>query len=436
MRPVKHQYGKKPRLPAVPSSGEYNACSAKHNSFLLNLTNSLKTVNPHCVLFTVVEKEGKENTEMSYGISCVNNVGAYEEVSTTKVLESPTTPEVLMSPTTPSPIGIIPNNHMSTVMTISCPIQSPLKNATRIPLQSLQQNILSVRESQIAQVASSSTSKYIPIKLPLIVDSVREMELPENLSEDARQFFNDSVKVDLEKAFKIESSTRNQSNSVAWYNHRQYRLTSSNFGKVLKRKKEDCSKLVNAMTTGATKNLNVSSLRYGCENEDPVAKYYVQYQERHGHTGLQIFPCGLVVNPKYSWLGASPDRVVFDPTSNPPYGCVEIKCIESGKGMTPLQTYHAKREPSSGKKKPFCLMKQEDSLILDPDHCYYHQVQGQCAISGLKWNDFVLMTDLEFGDEGIHVERIYFNKNWHDLSLRKLTHFYFSKIMPTLLQRF
>ncbi|CAB4012346.1 Poly P3, partial [Paramuricea clavata] len=335
MRPVKHQYGKKPRLPAVPSSGEYNACSAKQNSFLLNLTNSLKTVNPHCVLFTVVEKEGKENTEMSYDISCDNNVGAYEEVSTTKVLESPTTPKVLMSPTTPSPIGIIPNNHMSTVMTISCPIQSPLKNATRIPLQSLQQNILSVRESQIAQVASSSTSKYIPIKLPLIDDSVREMELPENLSEDARQFFNDSVK----------------SNSVAWYNHRQYRLTSSNFGKVLKRKKEDCSKLVNAMTTGATKNLNVSSLRYG------------------------------FVNPKYSWLGASPDRVVFDPTSNPPYGCVEIKCIESGKGMTPLQTYHAKREPSSGKKKPFCLMKQEDSLILDPDHCYYHQVQGQCAIS-------------------------------------------------------
>ena len=103
------------------------------------------------------------------------------------------------------------------------------------------------------------------------------------------------------------------------------------------------------MTTGTTKNVNVSSLRYGRDNEDPVAKYYVQYQE--GHPGIQIFLCGLVVNPKYSWLGASPNRGVYDPTSNPPYGCLEVKCIESGKGMTPLQTYQAKREPNSGKKR-------------------------------------------------------------------------------------
>ncbi len=312
IRPVKHQYGKKPRLPAVPSSGEYNACSSLQNSF------------------------------------------------------------------------------------------------------------------------SSLSSKYMPIKLPLADDSTREMEIPVNISEDARQFFNDSVKVDLESAFKIESSTR----SHTWFNHRQYRLTASNFGKVLKRKKQDCSKLVNAMITNAPKNLNVSSLRYGCENEAPVANYYVQLQERNGHAGIQVFPCGLVVNPKYSWLGASPDRIVFDPTSNPPYGCLEIKCIESGKGMTPLQTYHAKREPISGQKKPFCLIKQNDSLILNPDHSYFHQVQGQCAVSGLKWNDFVLMTDLELGDEGIHIERIFFDENWHNSSLIKLTHFYFSQVMPTLLHRF
>lgn len=128
---------------------------------MLNLTkNGLKTVNPHCILFTVAEKEGKEIIEMSYDISCDNNVGVYEEVSTTTVLESPTTPEVLISPTTPSPIGIISNNHMSTVMTTSSPVQSPLINATRIPPK---QNILSVSAPQRAQVVSSSTSKYMPI---------------------------------------------------------------------------------------------------------------------------------------------------------------------------------------------------------------------------------------------------------------------------------
>ena len=135
-----------------------------------------------------------------------------------------------------------------------------------------------------------------------------------------------------------------------------------------------------------------------------------------------------------SIIGASPDRVVHDPTSDPPYGGLEIKCIESGKGMTPLQTYQAKREPRCGKKKSFCLLKNSEILELDPNHHYYQQVQGQCGVSGLRWNDFVLMTDLTLGDQGVHVERIYFDEKWHETSLLKLTDFYFTHIMPVLLR--
>ena len=422
-----HQYGKKPRLSAVPSSDEYNACLAKQNSFFSNLTKNLRNINPDCALLTVVENDNKENVEiLDVDIVCDDNVGANEEISTSKQTE-----EVVISSSTPNSTGTIANTNMSTLKT-NRPVSRPMENAARIPLQSLEQNTLCGSTLQSAQLAISSKSKCVPIKLPIVDKSAREMELPTNLSEDARQFFNNSVKVDLDKAFKIESSTRNQSDSHAWFTHRQYRLTASNFGKVLKRKKEDCSKLVSTMTTCTMNNLNVSSLRYGRENESLVAKYYVQFQEKYGHAGIQIFPCGLVVNPLYSWLGASPDRIVFDPTSNPPYGRLEIKCIESGKGMTPLQTYYAKREPILGKKKPFCLVKQDDNLILIQNHCYYDQAQGQCAVSGLKWNDFVLMTDLELGDKGIHVQRIYFDESWHKSSLIKLTHFYFSKIMPTL----
>ena len=131
-----------------------------------------------------------------------------------------------------------------------------------------------------------------------------------------------------------------------------------------KRRKQDCSKLVERLTN-SQRDLDVSSLNYGHYNEDIVADYYLQYQERYGHQGIKVFPCGLIVNPKYSWLGASPDRIVYDPRSDPPYGGLEIKCIESGKGMTPLQTYEAKREPQFGKKKSFCLIKNGDILQLD-----------------------------------------------------------------------
>ncbi len=51
--------------------------------------NGLKTVNPNCVLFTVIENGDKENLKDSNDmISCdINNVGAYEEVSTNETKE-------------------------------------------------------------------------------------------------------------------------------------------------------------------------------------------------------------------------------------------------------------------------------------------------------------------------------------------------------------
>ena len=75
-------------------------------------------------------------------------------------------------------------------------------------------------------------------------------------------------------------------------------------------------------------------LNYGHDNE---ADYYLQYQEKHGHQGIKVFLCGLIVNPKYSWLGASQQDGLRSYKWSP-YGGLEIKCIESGKKMTPLQT--------------------------------------------------------------------------------------------------
>jgi len=180
----------------------------------------------------------------------------------------------------------------------------------------------------------------MPIKLPLHDSSVNEVSVPNNLSEEAKLLLNSTVKVNFHQAAAIESSAREQSENIDWLKYRQCRLTASKFGGGLKRRKQDCSKLVERLTNSHGK-LKVGSLYYGRDNEDIVADYYLQYQERHGHQGIKVFPCGLIVSPKYSWLGASPDRIVYDPTSDPSYGGLETKCIESGKGVTPLQTYQA-----------------------------------------------------------------------------------------------
>ena len=57
LRQVKHQYGKEPRLAAVPSDGKYKACATLPNSALSNLLDGLRIVNPRCALFTSLKTE-------------------------------------------------------------------------------------------------------------------------------------------------------------------------------------------------------------------------------------------------------------------------------------------------------------------------------------------------------------------------------------------
>ena len=117
----------------------------------------------------------------------------------------------------------------------------------------------------------------MPIKLPLHDSSVNEVSVPNNLSEEAKLLLNSTVKVNFDQAAAIESLTGEQSENIDWFKYRQCRLIASNVGAVLKRRKQDCSKLVERLTN-PHRNLNVGSLNYGHDNEDIVADYYLQYQ--------------------------------------------------------------------------------------------------------------------------------------------------------------
>ncbi|KAK2560681.1 hypothetical protein P5673_016443 [Acropora cervicornis] len=57
LRPVKRQYGKEPRLAAVPSDGKYKMSATLPNSALSNLLDGLRIVKPRCALFTALKKE-------------------------------------------------------------------------------------------------------------------------------------------------------------------------------------------------------------------------------------------------------------------------------------------------------------------------------------------------------------------------------------------
>ena len=48
---------------------------------------------------------------------------------------------------------------------------------------------------------------------------------------------------------------------------------------------------------------------------------YKQTMHDKGHTNLVVMMSGLIINPEYAYLGASPDGIVSDPNLQIPTDC-------------------------------------------------------------------------------------------------------------------
>lgn len=66
-------------------------------------------------------------------------------------------------------------------------------------------------------------------------------------------------------------------------------------------------------------------------------------------------------------------------------------------------------------------------LHLKHSHIYFAQIQGQMALGGRVWSDFIVYTQ-----KAIHVERIPFDKEYWKELLPKLQEFYTLCIAPEI----
>ena len=126
---------------------------------------------------------------------------------------------------------------------------------------------------------------------------------------------------------------------------------------------------------------------YGVSNEKIARQMYIKQSTAHVHT------CGLVVNPEFPFLGASPDGIVCDGGAT---GIVEIKCPYSIRDLKiPAAVASAEH------RHLVCLEKQGAIIQLKRDHILWYQVQGQLLVTGAPFCDFVCYTK-----QDLHVERI------------------------------
>ena len=78
----------------------------------------------------------------------------------------------------------------------------------------------------------------------------------------------------------------------------------------------------------------------------------------------------------------------------------------------------------------FCLGQVIYGPQLRRDHHYYTQVQGEMAIMGLPWCDFVDWTGAKIYK--IFIERIIFDQDFVTAMMSKLVDFYCVNVVPTL----
>lgn len=113
---------------------------------------------------------------------------------------------------------------------------------------------------------------------------------------------------------------------------------------------------------------------------------------------VNLFPSGLIINPKCPWLGCSPDRKVFDFVASQsgldPLGLLKVKVVKEGQTNFDNVRYLSKNA------------QNEYSLKTTHEYCY--QVKCQLGLTGLQWCDFFSYID----DSTFVCLRIYYDREF------------------------
>jgi hypothetical protein len=212
------------------------------------------------------------------------------------------------------------------------------------------------------------------------------------------------------KAELLEERTRLQGHSPLWVASHRFRLTASKFFQILSEANPSRKFLSYNLGSVGYGNSNFLRASYGHSQEPLIKKFYTELCPE-----LHLHDCGFVVNPKFSFLGASPDAKVCDRGRT---GILEVK--------SPYSERHLSISEAIEQCEFFHLGVLSDGEVgLKKDDRYYYQVQGQLLVTGAPFCDFVLCTNKD-----IFVERIYPDIVFQEQLLHRLAAFYCKHILP------
>lgn len=258
----------------------------------------------------------------------------------------------------------------------------------------------------ISRVQLTSPQILLYPRFPL--RNIEEMVVPDNLSEDEQRLLK-TFQIEEDEINQIEGETRDQAESHKWREERKFRFTASKFHLISKRQKNHKNF---AETLINPKSVNSKYLEHGKKFESVALREYEKLMCNR-RTPVKVLPSGFIVSKGTPVIGATPDARVVDFGCTDHFGIAEVKCPYSKHHVTPLD--------ACSDAKFFMDKTSDKECKLKVDHPYYAQVQGQMAVTGARWCDFIVFTS-----RGLYVQRITFDPVfWAELN-QKLVSYYFT----------
>ena len=157
---------------------------------------------------------------------------------------------------------------------------------------------------------------------------------------------------------------------------------------------------------------HIPAVKWGIDNEDQARQQYGEEMSR-SHESFSCKPSGLVVNPLYPHLGASPDGIISCRCCGT--GLLEIKCPYSGNDSHP--------DSFQTKKRSFL---NSQGLV----HSTNITHRCKASFSFVK-NSFVILL---FGQQKrSEYRKVYIDIRFTEKLSKKLTDFYVDRLLPEIL---
>ncbi len=228
----------------------------------------------------------------------------------------------------------------------------------------------------------------------------------------------DSISISHKQATNIEVATRDQAKSKLWFCFRSGRVTASRLKAACHTNLSQPSQsLIKSVCYPENYKFTSRATSWGCQHEKEAREAYIcEIQTKH--LNVTVTDRGLVIDPNYPYLGASPDGYVKCVCCGP--GVIEIKC-----------PYLCRDRPfldATDDGRFFLGKDSEGQFYLQHKHAYYYQIQLQMKLCKVQYGDFVV-----WGKTELVILRINLDEDFISEAMRKAALFFKYGVLPELI---